>query len=142
MQKMNKLGLSQVVQTSLLILLSISALFVIWGYVKDLTTGLGNTLSPAVDCITQQSKIESACIDKDGKVQVKLNVIEELNIAEFRLNEEFFYCGGNLCASCSISDSAKTIYLEPEIQPLSQENLIASLNGCAPESILLNPCTS
>ena len=140
MQNMNRKGLSEIIQISLITLLSIAALAFVWSYVTDISTDLEKQLSPTVDCITMQSKIESACVDANGKVLVKLDVKEKINVAEFRINSESFYCGQNACSSCSISEEDKqTIYLEPA-QASSQDRVVTSLNGCTPESFVINPC--
>jgi len=55
MQNMKR-GFSSIVQLTLLTALSVISLFLIWGYVRDLSTDL-DTLSPTVDCLIQDSKI-------------------------------------------------------------------------------------
>ncbi len=143
MQNLNKKGLSEVVQTSLLILLSISAIFTLWSYVGDLTGDFEETLSPVVDCINMKSEIKGACINEDGKVEVTLNKAlgETITNTEFNLNGESFSCD-NSCASCSISEDKNTqkIYLTPTNQISAGNSLIVSINACAPEILELRNC--
>ena len=72
MQNMKR-GFSSIVQVTLLTALSVISLFLIWGYVRDLSTDL-DTLSPTVDCLIQDSKILNACINSQGIVETNLNV--------------------------------------------------------------------
>jgi len=144
MQSLNKKGLSEVVQTSLLILLSISAIFTMWSYVKDLTGDFEETLSPVVGCINMKSKIESACINENRQVEVTLikALGEEITRTDFGLNGESFICGDNLCQSCTFTEdkNLQTIYLNPENEDLENNNLMVSINGCNPQQFIINPC--
>lgn len=143
MQSLNKKGLSEVVQTSLIILLSISAIFTMWSYIGDLASNLGNQLSPTVGCIQQKSEAQGACISTDGKVEVTINkeLGETITSTQFTLNGESFSCD-NSCASCSLeSKQGKTkIYLNPTTPPSTENPLITKINSCTPQSIKLTPC--
>ena len=144
MQNLNKKGLSEVVQTSLIILLSISAIFTIWGYISGITGNLENQLSPTVECIQQESEITRACINQEGKVEVILNKAlgEKITDTQFNLNGEYFSCDSS-CASCSISEdkNIQTIYLNPTTPLLTGDPLIASIKKCPAEKIILSLCT-
>ena len=143
MQSLNKKGLSEVVQTSLIILLSISAIFTMWSYISGLTQDFENQLSPVVDCLNQNSKVQSACISTDGKVEVTINkeLGETITSTQFTLNGESFSCG-NSCASCSISEdkNTQTIYLTPTTNTLTGDLLIASINNCPAQQITPSQC--
>ena len=144
MQNLNKKGLSEVVQTSLLILLSISAIITMWGYIGGLTGDFKETLSPVVGCINIDSEAQSACINADGKIEVTLSKAlgETITKTEFNLNGESFICGSNLCQSCTFTQdkNIQTIYLNPETEELNKNNLIVSINDCAPQQFILDPC--
>lgn len=140
--KTNKKGISSIVQIIFLATLSMVSLALIFGYVKDLSNDVGNKLSPAADCISQKSKVISACF-QENKIIVDLDVglgeyIQNVNL---RLNEQNFNCGESSCQSCSISGiGKKTIYLNSNSPISSQDNFVVSINGCSPESVVLNSC--
>jgi len=142
MQSLNKKGFSSILQVIILSALSIISLSLIWGYVSDLSNSLGNQLSPAVDCINQQSQVISACINSQGKIQLDIQEALEEKISNLNVNVggESFSCDSS-CQSCSIlssENSRKTIYLST--QNPNPPSLIASINGCAVEQITISQC--
>src|SRR3989344_7123587 len=144
MQSLNKKGLSEVVQTSLIILLSISAIFAMWSYIGDLKGNLENQLSPVVGCLQQESYFESACINAEGKIEATMSIAlsESITNAQFNINGESFSCGSYSCDTCTFTETEnkKTIYLNPTTNPLIGNNLIAKINGCGPQSLQLTQC--
>lgn len=141
--KINKKGMSSIIQVSILAALSILALSMVWGYVSDLSNGLGSRLSPAVDCI-QQLPIINACINTEGKIEVNLEVAlgDSINKIDLSLNQESFSCGDSSCQSCIIggTENRKTIYLNPTIPAQVSHELAVSINSCSPELIPLKTC--
>lgn len=137
----NVRGISSILQVTILASLSIVSLMLVFGYVKDLSGDFENQLSPTVNCLTQKTKATSACI-YDGQVLVNLEVglDETVRKTDISLNGQTYSCGQNSCQSCSIEGiGKKTIYLNPVSASL-QDNLVVSVNSCAPESISLTPC--
>ena len=144
MQNMKR-GFSSIVQLTLLTALSVISLFLIWGYVRDLSTDL-DTLSPTVDCLIQDSKILNACINSQGIVETNLNVALGEKVSELKLifKDQIFICGGNQCTSCTLLDieGKKIIYFNPQSQATNQDKLFVSINGCSAEELTLNLCLS
>ncbi|MBS3083345.1 hypothetical protein J4423_00925 [Candidatus Pacearchaeota archaeon] len=144
MQSLNKKGFSSVIQISLLILLSVSAIFTLWSYVKDFTGDFEKTLSPAVDCFIQNSEVRSACVNADGTVEVNFNIAldEKIYDTSFRLDQEYFSCGKYLCESCTFEDieGKRIIYLEPKNTASAGNSLIVNINNCAPKEVILSSC--
>jgi hypothetical protein len=143
MQSINKKGFSSILQITIISALTIVCLFLIWGYVKDLTDEFSNQLSPAVDCISQRSEVSRACINGQGIVEVSLNTAVGENTKNLYINleGESFTCSES-CSSCTILESKnqgkKTIYLNQENK--KSKNLITSINGCTPQQIQIESC--
>lgn len=142
MQNLGRKGFSPIIQITILSALSVISLMLIWGYVADLSTGLGEQLSPAVDCINQQSRVVSACLNEGGKVEVTLNTALGEKIKNLNLNvgQESFYCD-NSCQSCTVleSEGRQTVYLSAN--NANPNTLIASINRCTQEQFEIRPCT-
>lgn len=143
MQNLNKKGMSSIIQVSFLITLSIVALSLVWGYVSDLSSDFENQLSPTVDCISQDSKITSACVNNEGKVQLNVDVGLEEDIYNLDINYlgESFSCD-QTCGSCNLKDEQgrKTVYLET-INPVnSQDKIAIAINKCLPEVLTITSC--
>lgn len=143
MYDLKRKGLSSVVQVSLLALLSVVALSLVWGYVKDLSNNLDNQLSPTIDCISQKSRVIDACINQQGKIEVNLDLYpgEEMELIDLNFKGQSFSCGSS-CQSCGLEESSgkNTIYLSPQYQVLEQDKLATSINGCNPKILTLNQC--
>ncbi|MBS3081881.1 hypothetical protein J4416_03020 [Candidatus Pacearchaeota archaeon] len=139
-------GISTIVQATLIMALTVVALLVVWGYVKDLSNNFEKQLSPTVDCITQKSIATSACINSEGEILVNLDVKpgEAIKNAVFITKDESFSCSSNSCESCSLSEveGKKTIYLNPLEQVSNQDLLSVRLNNCNPQQIYLSSCNS
>ena len=143
MRNMNKSGLAPILQVTIISALSIISLMLVWGYVKDLSADFENQLSPAVDCITQRSGAESACVNQNGKIELTLDVALGESIFDLDANfkGESFSCG-NSCGSCTILDSQgkKTVYLNNQFPAASQDSLGVAINRCLPEVLAISQC--
>ena len=141
MQNLSKKGFSSIIQVSIISALSINAIFMIFAYIKDLSKGLENQLSPTVDCINQQSKITSACLNSDGKVELSVNTAlgEKINYLNINIDRESFLCD-KYCKSCTIleSENKNKVYISPE--STNPQSLIASINNCNPQQFQIRPC--
>lgn len=145
MQRMRK-GFSSIVQVTLLTALSVISLFLIWGYVRDLSTDLDRTLSPTVDCLIQDSRVLNACINSQGSIETNLNIALGEKVSELKLifKDETFICGSNQCTSCTLSniEGKKRIYFDPQSQATNQDKLFVTINGCSAQELTLNSCPS
>lgn len=143
MQSLNKKGMSSIIQVSFLITLSIVSLSLIWGYVSDLSSDFENQLSPTVDCISQKSKITSACVNNEGKIQLSLDVGLEENIYNLDVNYlgESFSCD-QTCGSCNLKEEQgrKTVYLETLNSVNVNDKIGVAINKCLPEVLTINSC--
>jgi hypothetical protein len=144
MHNMNRLGFASILQVMILAALSILSMSLIWGYVSDLSGDLDNQLSPVVDCIAQKSLVKSACVNADGEIEVELNVGlgEKINKLDLNFKGQSFECS-QACSSCNVIDREwkKTIYLSPRSQPIAQDMLGVSINGCIPNVLGLSTCS-
>ncbi|MBM3231994.1 hypothetical protein FJZ21_01290 [Candidatus Pacearchaeota archaeon] len=142
MRNLNKKGMSSVVQISLLTILSVTAISMVWGYVSDFSNSL-NQLSPAVDCISQKSKLTSACVNSEGKVKLNIDVGLEEYIYNLNINylEESFFCG-QTCGSCSVIDEQgrKVIYINTQENVNLQDTITVSINKCLEETATISQC--
>lgn len=143
MRNLNKKGLSSIVQVSLLTMLSVMAISMVWGYVSDLSSDFENQLSPAVDCISQESSIASACLNSQGKIELSIDVgIEErISSLDISYSEESFSCG-QTCGSCSLVDEQgmKKVYVDTQENVNLQDSITASINKCLPETLTISSC--
>lgn len=143
MSNLNKKGMASIVQVSLLIMLSVMAISLIWGYVSDLSSGLENQLSPAVDCISQSSTATKACINSDGKIELNIDVGLEEKVSNLDINYlgQSFVCG-QTCGSCNIIDSQgmKKVYLSTQNPASVQERVTVSINKCLSQVLTLSAC--
>jgi len=115
MRSLNKKGISEIVQITSIIALSIIALWAVGSYVLDLSSKLEGTLSPVVECVQLQTRIISACINQDGKIEATINKPEADNLEKINLIGENGFktsCGGG-CSTCNLQDrGTKTIFIE------------------------------
>lgn len=143
MQGLNKKGFSSVLQITLLTFLSVLALSLVWGYVSDLSNNFENQLSPAVDCISQKSKINGACLNSDGKIELSLDtgLGEKISYLDINFKGESFACG-QMCGSCNLLDEngKKTIYLSPQSPVSLQDQIATAINKCLPELFSISSC--
>ncbi len=140
MQNLNKRGFSPVIQITILSALSIISLLLIWGYVSDLSSTINRQLSPAVDCISQKSKIKSACLNEENKIELNTDffVDEKINFLNLKLEDENFVCGSS-CESCKLDIVEKNkIYLSTIKE--NPKTIFASINGCMFEEIQITRC--
>lgn len=133
MHSINRKGVSEIVQIASIILLSLVALSLVWIYVSRVSGNSLDQLSPLVDCVQLQTKIESACLNSNSEIEVMINkdLTDEIN--EFYLKSESGYesfCGGT-CSECNIPDSGiKKIFLQNSgIQ--QGDTIYLGLNACA-----------
>lgn len=142
MSNLNKKGMASIVQVSLLIMLSVMAISLIWGYVSDLSNSL-DQLSPAVDCISQSSTVTRACVNSDGKVELSVDVGLEEKVSNLDINYlgQSFVCG-QTCGSCSIIDSQgmKKVYLSTQNPASVQDSVTVSINKCLSQVLTLSAC--
>lgn len=143
MHNLKRKGLSSLIQVMLLSVLSIMAISVVWGYVSDLSNNLENQLSPAVDCIAQQSQIRSACLNTEGKIQLDLEIGlgEEISYLDVNFLGESFACG-QMCSSCNLVEEQgrKTVYLDPQSPVSTSDRIAAAINRCLPEILDISSC--
>jgi len=113
----------------------------IWAYVSDLSSSLGNQLSPAVDCITQKSQATGVCINSQGKIELSINtgIEEKISSLNMNIDGEPFSCGSS-CQSCStiIKEGKNMIYLSTT--SANPASLTVSVNGCSPQQFSIAPC--
>jgi hypothetical protein len=124
----NKKGLSQIIATVIFIVLSISAIALLFPAVKNLTERAGAELSPIASCIQMQqsrSTIQGVTyIEKDGEnyltITVKRSPIHEIESFDFILETETesqrFRCGLHCGGACNIQgpNQEKTFYFDIE----------------------------
>jgi ABC-type lipoprotein release transport system permease subunit len=136
-------GMSSVVQITILMMLSVIALATIWSYVSGLSNDFEGQLAPTVGCISQKSQIQSACINAEGKIEVKLSkgLDENINDIDMNVRGQSFSCGVS-CSSCIVKEdeNQKTIYLSPTIPIINGDKLAAAINSCSPELLTLTNC--
>ena len=115
MSSLNKKGMAEIVQIMSLIVLSIIAISLVWSYVADIGNLLGKQLSPVVDCLSQTSRIVSACKNPEGKIEVTLNNALTDDIAKINIIGDNGYkavCGLS-CGTCILQQSGeKTVFLD------------------------------
>ena len=85
MHSLNKKGISEIVQITSIIALSIIALWTIGSYVFGLSDKLDGALSPIVDCVQLQTRITSACINSENKIEVTITKSETDNLNKINL---------------------------------------------------------
>ena len=115
MPYLNKKGMAEIVQIILIIALSIIAITSVWSYVSDLSNTLESQLSPIVDCVQLQTKIDSACISSENKIEVKISKALTDKITKITLagDNNFKSSCGESCESCYLPESGtKKIFLE------------------------------
>lgn len=143
MQDLNKKGFSSILQVTLLAALSVLALSLIWGYISDLSNDFENQLSPTVDCISQKSKITSACINSEGKIELDLDLGlgERISYLDINFKGESFACG-QICGSCNLVDEQgkKTVYLSPQNPVVVEDKISTSINKCLVELSTISSC--
>lgn len=145
MSGINKKGMAEIIQVSSILLLSILAIGLVWGYVADLGSTVDQQLSPTVDCITQQSTLISACINAQNQVQARIQIAsgESIQSALFQLGQESFTCNPNTCTTCTLpqTEGTHTIYLEPQQPITAGAQLTTYLNTCPqPSTVSLTTC--
>ena len=139
--KLNKKGVSEVVQVLIITVLSIVAISIVSSYVISISNNVGNQLSPAVDCLTVKTKIDSACIGSDGQVRALVNIgLDEHPSIKFSIENKIFQCSSSSdeCSSCKLNQGKQEIYLP--IQTTQATDLIYQVNNCASQNIQLKVC--
>ena len=115
MQNLNKKGISEIVQITSIIALSIIAITMIWGYVSYLSNIASNQLSPTVDCLQLQTRITSACINSEGNIEVTINkaITDKITRVNLVGDNNFKASCGESCSTCLLQESdSKKIFLE------------------------------
>ena len=115
MQNLNKKGISEIVQITSIIALSIIALWAIGSYVLDLSSKLDGTLSPVVDCVQLQTRITDACVNPEGKIEVTLSkaITDKITRVNLVGDNNFKASCGESCSTCLLQESdSKKIFLE------------------------------
>lgn len=140
--KLNKKGLAEIVQVLMITLLSIVAIATISSYILGLSNGLESKLSPVVDCLTMQSKIQNACVNSEGKIEVLVNSAEEKVNLKLAVKNNIFECSTNqdTCSTCKLSEGSKEIFLNPLSQINSGDKLNYQINGCQGQEKTIIAC--
>lgn len=153
MQKIiNKKGLSGIVISVLLILLSIAALAIVFLYLTNFLNKEAN-LSPGVSCLQMQSssplEISSACFSSsNNEVQVSLKrSIQDLDInqIDFVLSSDndssSWCCGIPDCQECQVLEKGKSktyfFDLSDLRNPIRAE---ISVSSCGLDSVEISQC--
>ncbi len=116
--KINKKGISTVVASVLLIMVSIVALTLVWTAIRPM---IATSLSPQISCIELQSesaiKINSACYNNNTKeleLLIERSQKSELSEIKFTIssdnNYRDFICSSNseICANCQLPEKGET----------------------------------
>lgn len=137
MHSLNKKGLAEIVSASLIILVSITAIVLMFGIVSNFTTQLSPEISCSEARINPPVSLIKTCQNDENKLEVTLDRLTNTPISnlQFRIdsssNSVSYGCGQSCGISCSLQDplEIKKFYLDiTTIQNPSQ--LILSVDGC------------
>jgi len=151
--RMNKRGLSDVVENLLLIVVTLAAVTMTSAIVLPLLGNLSDIeQSPDYSCLSLQTltnpelEITSACLNQETdrvEIDVVRSALNEIEIQDlvFQLDTITFSCGNTCGGTCDIQDKGtkKTYFfpLDPEERP---ENVKVFLNSCELDDVPIRDC--
>jgi hypothetical protein len=140
MQNLNKKGLSEIVQTVMIVALSIMAIATVSKYVLSLTSELDNQLSPAVDCLSTKSRITSYCLNSNNQIELNINSFDKENPSlKISTGKEVFICNNNLCSTCKLSEGTSKIYINLQ-NPATE--ISYQFDSCQLQTLSLKACAT
>ena len=139
----NKKGLSEVIATLIMIMLSLIAISMVWITVQSLTKKI--QFSPEISCLDIQTKmplqISSACYNsetKETQFTIERN-LENINIENLYFQTNYKWCCGLNCPNCKILDkgTTKTYFLSEETKP---KDASVFIENCLVETRTVGDC--
>lgn len=135
MPNLNKKGISDVVGTTLIVLLTIVAMGLVWSYISAIISPLDSQLSPLPDCL-QFRAAQNACYG-DGELRLSTSSPDKINTLKLVTGAQTFdcnpkatntaTCGPNKCIPQIAKGQAQTLYVNLAVRP---QEITVVYNDC------------
>ncbi len=147
--RINKKGISEIFSTVLIVGMSIVALTLLTTFIFGILEVTKTQLAPATECISAQTKIEGACVDKTkSDLRIKIKISEEgINNLAFSIiskgSAKSYYCGEKCGVSCTIPPGVgqtKTLHLPINSSESIPEEVTLIMDGCSRGTTKIENC--
>jgi len=140
----NRKGISNIVGTVILVMLSLTAVTMVWQMTLTLIDPV--QFAPALNCLEAQGKIDlkNACFngeDIEITIEKSLTEIEMINLEFIIGDDERTYSCGNSCGSCEILNEGEVKkYLFGPYSSIPTGEVLVHVDGCELDRVDIVTC--